>query len=166
MSDSYAMEIHCISCRRLIDSLPGRRIKENWNAASWYPDPYSGSPRAWRHCPGKETDGKTVYKRPLKRPCRKPEAPKELENLYIFENCKPPAGHGDSLQNSALRTYIFCPLLTVSVPEGVPEPFSKTGLEKMVRGQKPNPHPQAHPPRSFSNYYYIDYQCFVCFTFV
>ena len=115
---------------------------------------------------GKETGGKTVYKRPLKWPCRKPKAPKELENLYTFENCKPPAGHGDSLQNSALRTYIFCPLLTVSVPEGVPEPYSKTGLEKMARGQKPNPHPQAYPPRSFSNYYYIDYQCFVCFTFV
>lgn len=49
MSDSYAMEIRCISCRRLIDSLPGRRIKESWNAASWYPDPYSESPRAWRH---------------------------------------------------------------------------------------------------------------------
>lgn len=81
--------------------------------------------------------------------CRQPEASKAPQKLYTFENCKPPAGHGDSLQNSILRTYIFCPLLTISVSEGVPEPFSKTKLEKTARGETPNPHPWTHPPRSF-----------------
>ena len=74
---------------------------------------------------------------------------KTMKSLYIFENRQTQAGQENSQQDRPVNLYIFRRLLTVSTSERHSEPFSKVGLGKTVRGQKPNPLQQGHPPQSF-----------------
>lgn len=50
---------------------------------------------------------------------------------------------------SRVNPYIFRAILIIFASGRHFNPISKIGLGKTARGQMPNPHPQAHPPRSF-----------------